>query len=84
MNSTPTTRELKVKMDEMCEDIQELKVAIKEGFADLKRDLELHYVSNERFKPVETFVNNFMRIGFLILVAILGLVLSHVIPGFKL
>jgi len=42
------------------------------------------YATIERIKPLETFFKGMQGAGVVILMAILGLLLSHVIPGFNL
>jgi hypothetical protein len=46
--------------------------------------LEKRVITRSEFEPVQRFVNGAVTVGVLVLVAILGLLLSHVIPGFHL
>jgi hypothetical protein len=89
--SSPTTGELKVKMDGMCKSIDEIKEDINLGFADLKKDLRENYVRNETFKltlePIVEFKKTVTGVGYgvsgVVLLGILVLLLKQIIPGFS-
>jgi len=92
MNGTPTTRELKVKIDSMCESVDELKIDIKDGFASLKKDLAENYVRNETLnlslKPLQEFQKTatgaMIGIGITTLVGIVGFLIGQAVLNFKI
>jgi hypothetical protein len=46
--------------------------------------IEKQFISRAEFEPVQRFVNGAVATGVLVLIAVLGLVISHVIPGINL
>lgn len=103
MNTTPTTKELKIQLDlqmqSICQIVDELKTDIKSEFRLLKDDISRNYVRSDIFEntvkgfeneliPIKEFqkTTTGVGIGFVLtlLTGIVGLVLSHVIPGLNL
>ena len=85
------TRELVIKMEANIENINksilELKESFKEEIGAIKENMKTYVTRDSlerRIVPVEKFVNAFYGVMVLIVLGITGLLLSHVIPGFKL
>jgi len=91
MSGTPTTGELKVKMDNMCNSIEELKQDLRNGFSELKKDLSENYVRNETLKlslePLQEFKKTVtgvgIGLGMAALLGVLGFLTRQAILNFK-
>ncbi|MFA6315621.1 MAG: hypothetical protein WC648_04630 [Candidatus Paceibacterota bacterium] len=70
----------KVTQKDLYDTINDFRREVNTRFDSLER----HFVTHVEFEPVKKVVNGIVSVGGLILMAILGLVLSQVIPGFNL
>ena len=70
----------KVSQKDLYDTINDFRREVSARFDTLERQ----YVTRIEFEPVQKVVNGIVSVGGLILIAILGLVLSRVIPGLNL
>ena len=70
----------KVSQKDLYDTINDFRREVSARFDTLERQ----YVTRIEFEPVQKVVNGIVSVGGLILIAILGLVLSHAIPGLNL
>lgn len=83
--SNSTKLEIDVaKMQENIKSICESVELIRQDIRSLRADLQTNYVTKEEIKPMQRFIQGMQGAGVVILMGILGLLLSHVIPGISL
>lgn len=70
----------KVSQKDLYDTINDFRREVSARFDTLERQ----YITRIEFEPVQKVVNGIVSVGGLILIAILGLVLSRVIPGLNL
>lgn len=70
----------KVSQKDLYDTINDFRREVSARFDTLERQ----YLTRIEFEPVQKVVNGIVSVGGLILIAILGLVLSRVIPGLNL